>query len=175
MSTLSLILLKSIALVWLAQWLWVCILSKSAASEWLALWLICCVVCGAAPWLTDAADFFYNNHWQGDCYHLSSMDVQKSWITCTSVWNCIQDQGHMLAEPWLCKHHLNCFVAKAKNNVTVPFLFCRKHTIQRMSRIWHLPSRVGNAYDCPYSGTTGVLKNCVFHPDVSQVSTYPFM
>ena len=64
-------------------------------------------------------------------------------------------------------HHLNCFVAKAKNNVTVPFLFCRKHTIQRMSRIWHLPSRVGNAYDCPYSGTNGVLKNCVFHPGVT--------
>ena len=64
-------------------------------------------------------------------------------------------------------HHLNYFVAKAKNHVTVPFLFCRKHTIQRMSRIWHLPSWVGNAYDCPYSGTNGVLKNCVFYPGVT--------
>ena len=52
-------------------------------------------------------------------------------------------------------HHLDCFVAKAKNHLTVLFLFCRKHTIQRSSRIWHLPSQVGNAYDSPHFGTKG--------------------
>jgi hypothetical protein len=32
--------------------------------------------------------------------------------------------------------------------VPAPFLSCRKHAIQRMPRIWHLPSRVGKTYEC---------------------------
>jgi hypothetical protein len=50
-------------------------LRKSIASEWLALCLMSCVLDGAATWLTDMADFFDNNHWQGDCYHISFMVV----------------------------------------------------------------------------------------------------
>ncbi len=44
-----------------------------------------------------AADIFCNNQWQGDCYHLSFMVVWKPWTTCNSVWNCMQDWGHLLA------------------------------------------------------------------------------
>ncbi len=51
--------------------------------------------------------------------------------------------------------------------MTLPFLFCRKHTIQCMSRFWHLPSRVGNAYDYSYFGTKGVLKTCFLCPVVT--------
>jgi hypothetical protein len=35
--------------------------------------------------------------------------------------------------------------------VPAPFLSCRKHAIQRMPRIWHLPSRVGKTYECSSS------------------------
>ena len=117
-----------------------------------------CALGGAAPWLTDVADFFNNNHWQGDCDHLSSMVVQKPWTTCNSVWNCIQDWG---------QHYLNCFIGKAKNHVTEPFLYCWKHIIQSAPTFLHLPSQVGNAYDCLYFGTKGALKNCLFFPVVT--------
>ncbi len=33
-----------------------------------------------------------------------------------------------------------------------------------MSRVWHLPSQVGNAYESSFFGTRGVHKNCVFLP-----------
>ena len=33
-------------------------------------------------------------------------------------------------------------------NVTYPSFVCRKHTIQRMSRLSHLPSWVGKTYEC---------------------------
>ena len=53
----------------------------------------------------------------------------KTWTSCNSGYNCIQDWGHLLAQSW-----------------SVPFLSCRKYTIRRVPRFWHLPSWVGNSY-----------------------------
>ena len=69
-SALSLILLKNLALEWLALCFCVCMLRESAASKWLGLCLMSCVLDDAAPWLTDVANFFHKNYRQGDYYHL---------------------------------------------------------------------------------------------------------
>ena len=66
---------------------------------------------------------------------------------------------------WLshdCVHYFYCFVAKVNIMWLCTLPFCRKHTIRHVSRFWHLPSWVGNTYDCPYFGTEGVLRLCLF-------------
>ena len=59
-------------------------------------------------------------------------------------------------------HHSNCFVAKAKNYVTVLFLFCRKHTIQCVPRFWHLPTRWGMHMIVPFLEQNGFSRSVSF-------------
>jgi len=82
--------------------------------------------------------------------------------------------------------------------VTLPFLFCRNHTIWRMPRVWHQPSQVGKTYEwfhcwncagssetvsdcqsvtvatlCWGFGTQQSLIFCCLHWDITTVVTPP--
>jgi len=62
----------------------------------------------------------------------------------------VQKRGHMLALSYSVSQLL---VTETHNHemvqscVTLPFLFCRNHSIRVMSRVWHQPSQLGKAYN----------------------------
>ena len=132
-------------------------LKKSIALEWLALWFLHCVrgVC-CSPGLLILADLmmFITGKVISIIGKMVSiialLFVRKSRTISAPSWTWSKNSSYaglsyfsvaQLCVTGIQNHDM------FHSHVTLPFLFCRNHSIWCMSRIWHQPSQVGKTYE----------------------------